>query len=276
MKNLVMTLCMNYDYEIYERFIGSLFDCVNNIDLVIFISKNDEEYIKKLNNIYKNIIYKIVDNQNVHVVNFRFEMYYNYLKYNNTNYEYIFLCDSRDVLFQKNIFNHDLLKNKSDLYIFEEESGIITVDLCKFNSMYIKRSGLQIDQYVYDKKILCVGTLLGTYNGIIRYLEEFNKLLYNSVEENNRIFYGTDSGINYNIIYGNLLQDIKIYICKNYEKLVYTVAFPNYLGLINYDKLLNNNNKICYNDDEVYCVHQYDRFDNNIKKKLSIKYNYIL
>ena len=43
MTNLVMTICMNYDYEIYERFIGSLFDSIkNNIQLVIFIGRKDE------------------------------------------------------------------------------------------------------------------------------------------------------------------------------------------------------------------------------------------
>ena len=41
--NLVMTICMNYEFEIFERFIGSLFDSVDeNVELVIFISKNDE------------------------------------------------------------------------------------------------------------------------------------------------------------------------------------------------------------------------------------------
>ena len=48
MKNVVMTCCINYDYEIFERFIGSLFDCTNNIDLVIFIGENDVDHILKL------------------------------------------------------------------------------------------------------------------------------------------------------------------------------------------------------------------------------------
>lgn len=273
--NLVMTLCMNYCYEIFERFVGSLLDNVNT-DLIIFISKSDIVHCEKLKEKYENLNYKVVDNKNEHVVNYRFKMYYDYLKECDIKYEYIFLCDSRDVLFQKDIFTHKLLENNSDLYIFEEESGVLTVDLCRFNSMYVTRSGLDIHDIIYDKKILCVGTILGKMNGIIRYLEEFNNILYNVVEERNRVYYGTDSGVNYNIIYGNKLNDLDICVSKNKDGLVYTVAFANHLGFIDKDKLLNSRNMICKDDSEVYCVHQYDRFDDEIKKKLSVKYNFVL
>ena len=269
-----MTICMNYDYEIYHRFIGSLFDSIDtNVKLMIFIAKNDEVHIKKLLETYDNIIYKIVDNENTHIVNYRFKMYYDYLKVNQ-NYDYIFLCDSRDVLFQDNIFTHSLINNNHDLYIFEEESSNITIDKCQFNSLYIKKSGLHIENIVINKPILCVGTLLGSYKGIMNYLDCFNNILYNKVEMKNREYYGTDSGINYYIIYGNLLKNIKIFTCKNSDKLVYTLAFPNYLELFNKKNILNKNYHICYKNERVYCVHQYDRLDDNIRLDMSYKYNY--
>jgi len=276
MKNIVMTCCINYNYEIFERFIGSLFDSTDNIDLVIFIGENDVEHILKLKKTYENIIYSIIDNKNIHIVNYRFYLYYDFLNKNKNNYNYIFICDSRDVLFQKNIFNHSILSSKYDLYIFEEESQNITIDKCKFNSLYIQKSGLDINDLVYNKPILCVGTILGNENGIMEYLEKFVYILLNEVEEENRSYYGTDSGINYKIIYGDLLKNINIYICKNNEKLVYTMAFPNYLNQIDYSILLNNKQQICYNEEVCCCVHQYDRLNDEIKKQMSIKYNYIL
>ena len=276
MKNIVMTCCINYNYKIFERFIGSLFDSTDNIDLVIFIGENDVEHILKLKKTYENIIYSIIDNKNIHIVNYRFYLYYDFLNKNKNNYNYIFICDSRDVLFQKNIFNHSILSSKYDLYIFEEESQNITIDKCKFNSLYIQKSGLDINDLVYNKPILCVGTILGNENGIMEYLEKFVYILLNEVEEENRSYYGTDSGINYKIIYGDLLKNINIYICKNNEKLVYTMAFPNYLNQIDYSILLNNKQQICYNGDVCCCVHQYDRLNDEIKKQMSIKYNYIL
>ena len=52
------------------------------------------------------------------------------------------------------------------------------------------------------------------------------------------VYYGTDSGVNYNIIYGNKLNDLDICVSKNKDGLVYTVAFANHLGFIDKDKLL--------------------------------------
>ena len=45
------------------------------------------------------------------------------------------------------------------------------------------------------------------------------------------------------------------------------MAFPIYFNLINYSNLLDSNNKILYNNNIAYCVHQYDRLDDIIKKK---------
>ena len=276
MKNVVMTCCINYTYEIFERFIGSLFDCTDNIDLIIFIGENDVEHILELKKKYNNIIYFIINNKNIHIVNYRFYLYYHFLNTNREKYNYIFICDSRDVLFQKNIFEHYLLSTNYDLYIFEEESFDITIDKCRFNSLYIQKSGLDINNLVYNKPILCVGTILGNEKGILDYLEKFIYILFNEVTEKNRSYYGTDSGINYKIIYGNLLKNIKIYRCKNNEKLVYTMAFPNYLNEIDYNNLLNNKNQICYEGETCFCVHQYDRLDDEIKKIISTKYNFLL
>lgn len=276
MKNAVMTICMNYSYDIFHRFISSLFDSTTNIELIIFISKTDEVHLKKLIEIYPDIKYFIVDNENIHIVNYRFYLYYTFLIKHINIYNLIFICDSRDVLFQKDIFTHPIINNKYDLYIFEEETNNITIDKCRFNSLYVKKSGLEIENIVHNKPILCVGTILGTQKGIVNYLQEFNNILFNDVNDTNKSYYGTDSGINYKIIYSNLLKNINICICKNNDLLVYTMAFPIFLNKIDYNILLNSNQQICYNNKVCYCVHQYDRLDNNIKKKMSIKYNYLL
>lgn len=276
--NIVLSICMNYSYNIFERFVSSLLDVSKNTDLVLFISNEDIDHCKKLKEKYNNLIYVIVNNENIHVVNFRFKIYYDYLLeqlHNSHIYKYIFICDSRDVLFQKDIFTHKLLNNNHDLYIFEEETLDVTIDKCKFNSLYINKSGLDIHELVKNKSILCVGTILGNNKGILNYLKTFNQILFNNISEESKSYYGTDSGINYAIIYGDLLKNINIFVCKNKDLLVYTMAFPLHLNLINSNTLLNEYNQITYNKQICYCVHQYDRLDYNIKKKISIRYNYI-
>ena len=54
------------------------------------------------------------------------------------------------------------------------------------------------------------------------------------------------------------------------------MAFPIFFNNINYNTLLNDKQQICYNNNVCYCIHQYDRLDENIKKIMSTKYNYIL
>ena len=278
MKNLIMTTLINYNFDIHYRFIGTLYDSINdnNLDLVLFISKNDENHIIKIIKLLnKPIIYNIIDESDIHIVNLRFRLYYDYLN-NNKNYNLIFLCDSRDVIFQKNIFNHPIINNIYDLYFFYEESNNITIDKCKFNSLYVKKTKLDLFDSIYNKKIICAGTILGKINGILDYLFLFNNILDNEIEENDRNLYGIDAGINYKIIYNNLLNHLTLKFCSNSHCLVYTMAFPIHLNLINYNKLLNSNNQILYNSNIVYCIHQYDRLNDDIKKKLSIKYNLII
>ena len=139
-------MIINKLYLIYYRFIGTLYDSIkdNNLDLVLFISKNDENHIIKIIKLLnKPIIYNIIDECDIHIVNLRFRLYYDYLN-NNKNFNLIFLCDSRDVIFQKNIFNHPIINNIYDLYFFYEESNNITIDKCKFNSLYVKKTKLDL------------------------------------------------------------------------------------------------------------------------------------
>ena len=277
-KNLVMTTLINYEYDIHYRFIGTLFDNVKNVKLVVFITKNDEKHINRIKNTYPN--YNIetmqIDMKDIHIVNLRFKLYYNYLVKNENIYDLIFLCDSRDLIFQKDIFTHPIINNKYDLYLFEEESNDITIDRCQFNSLYVKKSQLNINDLVKNKNILCVGTILGKYKGIIEYLNNFNYILDNEVPDHQKNLYGVDSGINYKIIYGNLLKNINILFCSNKNFLVYTMAFPIFLNLIDYKALLNNNNQIIYNNNICYCIHQYDRLNDVVKKQISNKYNLMI
>lgn len=274
--NLIITTLINYDYDIHYRFIATLFNHINNVKLVLFISKNDEKHIIKIKHEFPNIEYNIIDINNIHVVNLRFKLYYDYLTTNINQYNLVFLCDSRDVLFQKDIFKHPIINNNYDLYIFEEETLDITIDKCQFNSLYVKKSCLNIEHIVKNKNIICVGTILGNSKGILEYLYHFTTILDNEIPETQKNQYGVDSGINYKIIYSNLLNNINIKTCTNSDKLVYTTAFPIHLNLIDYDNLLNQDNKIMYKNDLVYCVHQYDRFPDIIKNKMSTKYNFMI
>ena len=54
-ENLIITTAINYDYDIHHRFIGSLFDNINNVKLVVFISKKHQFSMDKSTNIWYNM-----------------------------------------------------------------------------------------------------------------------------------------------------------------------------------------------------------------------------
>ena len=123
-----MTTLINYEYDIHHRFIGTLFDNINNVVLVIFITKNDEKHINKIKDIYpnSNIETILIDMKDIHIVNLRFKLYYNYLFEHKNIYDLIFLCDYTKMLFFKKIFSKNpIINNKYLIYIYLKKNLII-------------------------------------------------------------------------------------------------------------------------------------------------------
>ena len=85
--------------------------------------------------------------------------------------------------------------------------------------------------------------------------------------------YGVDSVLIIKL-FVTINKNINIF-CSSKNFLVYTI-FSIYLNLIDYNALLNNNNQIMYNNNICYCIHQYDRLDDIIKKQISNKYNLMI
>ena len=100
----VFSYATNYDYHIYERFIGTLNDTGFSGNIYLIISQNDVNYLNLIKKKYKNVFYFIdetIKNRNTHLNNHRFFITNNYLEQLSNINEYILFCDFRDVLFQK-------------------------------------------------------------------------------------------------------------------------------------------------------------------------------
>lgn len=104
----VITYCSGYDYNTFNRFAGTLYDTGFSGNLIFVIQEKDKPILDKLKVNYKNVSY-FVDN----VVNPRHCQQKRYYIYKNIldtelNTDYVLLCDSRDVFFQKNIEDYPL------------------------------------------------------------------------------------------------------------------------------------------------------------------------
>ena len=262
----ILTYGANYDYHVYERFVGSLMATGFSGNIHIIISKHDIEHIHKLQQKY-NILY-FVDNstRSTHINNHRFFVVERYLTQNSITSQYIFFCDMRDVLFQKNI-NDYVLESDVDLYGFEEGIKISQDKQC--NSSWIKKLDIILNESMYDKisenKVICCGTTLAKLHSFKLYIHTMCTILKNfNIKEN------LDQGIHNYMLYLTLKDTINIKLLTNKDNFVNTVGCDIH-------KLDENQNIVNSDNDISYIVHQYDRFSNDLKVNISnkLKYNFM-
>jgi len=180
-----------------------------------------------------------------HLILYRFCHIYNLLKEETQKYNKIMMSDLTDVIFQEDPFSIEI---NSGLYLAAEQSIL--------NDKYNSSSELNMDwikQYSFlndldhnnfnNKYIICAGTILGYYNDIIKYLNDYctiNKYLNNDQAFLNIYIY------NYN---------------KEIEVIKYTESKILTLDKIDFNDLDKNEKGLIVNKNkEVYSIiHQIDR-----------------
>jgi hypothetical protein len=251
----VVTYGSGYSYDIYDRFIGSLNNTGFSGTIYIIVKQNDLPVLNKLQ--YKNIIACVDDiEQTTHINNHRFFCIQKVLP--DIKSEYIFVCDFRDVLFQKNIelYPHD----SSDLYVFAESIKLKNEQ--HFNTPWLKQLEKLFNEKFYDSisdnSILCCGTTFGNYKAIKAYIDCMCEI----IQEFN-IMTNLDQGIHNYLFHLNKLQ-LNTKILTNEDNFVNTVG--NDIHQLNTDNLIvNSKNEVSY------VVHQYDRFSLDFKHRISTK-----
>jgi hypothetical protein len=261
----VITYCAGYNFEIFDRFVGSLNDTGFSGNIHIIINSSDKPTIKLLKKKYTNV-FPIVDNLNkfTHINCHRFFCIQKLLHNISFNCDYMLICDSRDVMFQKNIelYNFD---SNVDIYGFLE--GIKFNQEMTFNTPWIKMLEQLLNEKIYDKiynlNIICCGTTICKKDVMVKYVDFMCDIIskYN-------IKTNLDQGIHNYMLYLNKLN-VNVKLLSNEDNLVNTVCNDIH-------KLDDNNNIVNVNNDVSYIVHQYDRFSLEYKQRISSKYNYTL
>ena len=259
----VITYCSGYNYDIFDRFIGSLNDTGFSGNIYIIINEFDKPIIKLLKKKYNNI-YPVNDKieKKTHINCHRFFCIDLLLKSFNLDCEYLMICDSRDVLFQKNIENYKYDKN-IDIYGFLE--GITIDNEQVFNAKWIRALENLFKKKIYDNichnKIICCGTTIGKKESIIKYVKSMCDYI-----KKYDIVTNLDQGLHNYMLYCNTLK-MNIRLLSNEDNLVNTLG--NDLHKINDEKLIvNKNNEVSW------VVHQYDRCPKELRKQISIKYDF--
>ena len=166
-KNLVMGAAGGYDWDTLEPFVVSFKKNCPSAELLLFVDDISdftrdqlirggcrlEDFPEK----YKGIL----------VVNSRFKIYYDFLDEHGDDYEQVLLTDTRDVIFQKDVF--ESFKDRKNFLGYatldEDIRGSKTGCKVDYNNL-VGRFGKEEADKLLDKKIICAGTIIGTTNEI--------------------------------------------------------------------------------------------------------------
>ena len=119
----------------------------------------------------------------------RFLAYHNFLAAHEADYRHVLLTDVRDVLFQDDPF----LGFEGGLSVFEEDAGAPLVEETAHNARWIvELFGRKALARFGRLPILCSGTVMGTTQAVLRYLQAFERVLFQAKRIGSS---GSDQGI---------------------------------------------------------------------------------
>ena len=193
-----------------------------------------------------------------HMQSRRYREYFTFLV--GQTFDRIFLADTRDLLFQNNIFAG--FSHQNDLAIFFEESKQHTIATQEWNRQWIQQSyGDQVLQEMGDYPVICSGTTLGTQNAILTYLAYMIAFIEKSHVTKN--VGGTDQG-HHNYIIRKKYLPFPFLILPQQNTLVYTYQPSDSFHLAE-DATVITSSGI-----QSAVVHQYDRMEINDAEALSL------
>ena len=206
MKNLVLGFAKGYNWYILEPFIRSFIKNVPNADMVLFMenysdfTRSQLEQVKDKPSGGKIIIEPVPNElQNVFPANSRWKFSADYIEAHGANYGQIFISDTRDVIFQGDIF--ECYKNFPKYLACAEEdfAGYIGSDktVCEWIENAYGKDELA---KMKNKFMFCPSTVAGTYEEI----KIFSRKMWDYMPKNVD-FYGLDLATECYIMYNNLV-----------------------------------------------------------------------
>ena len=159
-KNLILSAAIGYNFSQIEFFLKSLRKFYKD-EICLIVSQNNFELEQKLKKFNCDMIKSNIDKKKIQFE--RYGVYSEFLK--DKEYKNILLCDSRDIYFQDDPFHYNF---GGSINFFLEDNLIKN---CPFNSNWIlKTYGKKGFKQIFDKTILCSGTVLGKSEKIKEYL----------------------------------------------------------------------------------------------------------
>ncbi len=243
MKNLVMGVATGYSWHDIEPFVISLRKNCPNADLVLFADGFSSFTLKCLSKYGSIRIQPIPENlESMSIVCARFFMYKNFLD-SHTEYERIFITDTRDVIFQEDLFS--FYTQYKDFLLCATESELIKNEIVN-TSWLVQFFGENEYHKIKNNPIICAGTIYGSRAEMTMLFDNMIKFL-----KQNTMWGSDQATLNY-LIHNKLFPIENFIESSVHSGKIFT------LGILQSFKI--SGEKIVYPNSEVPAVlHQYDR-----------------
>lgn len=265
-KNAVLGVSVNFDPMQLKNLILS-FREVNTVDdIILFVDPVNlplaRSYFSKYNVQFKSYLFHELIDTTVH--NSRYLKFLEFLL-EQTEYKNIFLSDTKDVIFQNNVFEH---LEDDKLYFCQEDSNVRVFDDPSCNAWWINQAyGPEILNLIGPNNIICSGTIIGSYEKMLKLLVAVKNEILKIKQERRDVFNGLildQAIINYLArVDSTISQDCKVTV--NGE-IVATLGVSMADNFNHSDMVLINGYNMKIGDRVPSIIHQYDR--NEILKAL--------
>ena len=199
-KNLIMGSGSGFSWNLFEPFITSFVKYSKNTELVLFVNNISNFTLDRLTHCGGDIKLEPFEHTNYIGIE-RFKNFKRYVDAHGDEYEQIFITDTRDVIFQGDIFEH--FKNYSNFLGYATEvddiAGSKTGNPFNYN-LLVNSFGKEEADKLAKKKTVCAGSaIIGTPQEMKVFLE---KLLSYNLQE---YPFGFDQAAFNYLIYNNLI-----------------------------------------------------------------------
>ena len=197
MKNLVMGVAKGYGWQDVEPFVASCKKFCPDADLILFVDDISDFTRDKLIRTGVTLEKIPATFNDVLIIHTRWKMYADYLKVHGGDYAQVFITDTRDVIFQGDLFAPFKGYTNWLGYVTETTNigGVFTVNYDWLVSAFGK---VDADKLV-DKQIICAGTIIGSAYEI----KIFCRIMWDTLKGNR--FWGHDQAAMNYFVWNNLL-----------------------------------------------------------------------
>ena len=242
-KNLVVGVAKGYGWDILEPFVISFVKNCPSADLILFVDDISEFTRERLQRCERVILVDIpATYKEILIIHSRWKMCADFLERFGANYEQIFFSDTRDVIFQGDVF--EPFKTFKNYLGYVTEADIIGNDRI-FNYVWLENCfGKAEAEKLSEQKIICCGTIIAAVNQ----MKNFCRIMWDALKA--EMIWGHEQATMNYLVYNNLLP-IENLIEISVDGEIFTMGLTNDFA-IRGDKIFSNGGLPAV-------VHQYNR-----------------